>query len=270
LIFFAIKYKRKTPNDKTPYISHNSTLEFLWSFIPFVIFMVAFAWGWAVFHQFRTFPENALEVAVEAQKWNWSFVYKNGRRTGGEFTVPVGENVKLVMTSKDVIHSFYVPAFRNKQDVVPGRYSALWFKANQEGNYQVFCAEYCGDNHSGMLAKVHVVSREKFEEFLEKDPYKGMSLLEMGKTAYTKFGCTACHSTDGSKLVGPTFKGVWGRAEQTDAGPVTVDENYVRESIMNPTAKTVAGFPKGAMPVFAGQISDQEMLGIIEFLKTVK
>ncbi len=123
LIVFAIKHRRKSEGEKTPYIAHNTTLEFLWSFIPFVIFMVAFVWGWIVFHQLRSMPQNALEIAVQAQKWDWTFVYKSGRRVAGEFTVPVGQDVKLIMTSADVLHSFYVPAFRTKQDVIPGRYT---------------------------------------------------------------------------------------------------------------------------------------------------
>src|SRR5665213_3666007 len=184
LIYFAMKYRRTSENQKTPYISHNTTLEFLWSFIPFVLFMVVFVWGWIVYSRMRTMPEDALEIAVQGQKWNWSFTYKNGRTSSAEFYVPVGQDVRLVMGSTDVIHSFYVPAFRTKQDVVPGRYSNIWFKAEHEGDYQVFCAEYCGDGHSAMMAKVHVVSREKFEDWLSNDPYKGLAPVEVGRKVY--------------------------------------------------------------------------------------
>ena len=134
LILFAVKYRRKSFDEKTPYISHSTTLEFLWSFIPFVIFMVVFVWGWIVYSNLRHMPENALEIAVQGQKWNWTFTYKNGRSTGGDIFVPVGVPVRLVMTSADVIHSFFIPAFRNKQDVIPGRYTQLWFKAEKEGD----------------------------------------------------------------------------------------------------------------------------------------
>ncbi|MGE3682519.1 MAG: cytochrome c oxidase subunit II [Bdellovibrionales bacterium] len=270
LILFAMKYRRRSEGEKTPYISHNTTLEFLWSFIPFVIFMVVFVWGWVIFHQFRSMPENALEITVEAQKWDWTFVYKNGRRTTGEFYVPVNEPVKLVMTSKDVLHSFFVPAFRNKQDVIPGRYTTYWFKANTEGNFQVFCTEYCGDKHSAMLAKVHVVSREKFDEWLGNEPYKGLSLVEIGKQIH-QVRCSVCHTVDGAKNVGPSFAGLWGREEKLQNGEaVKVDENYVRESIVNPAAKVVSGFPAGVMPTFAGQLTEQELSGMIEFLKSLK
>jgi cytochrome c oxidase subunit 2 len=270
LIFFAIKFRRKSSDEKTPYIAHNTTLEFLWSFIPFVIFMIVFVWGWLVYMKMRTMPEDALEIAVQAQKWSWTFTYKNGRSTGGEVYVPVGEPVRLIMTSVDVIHSFFVPAFRTKQDVVPGRYTQVWFKAEKEGDYQVFCAEYCGDGHSRMLAKVHVIPRAKFDQWLGNDPYKGLATLDIGKKVYQS-RCTACHNATEVKLVGPGFKGIWGTQAQLEGlPPVTVDENYVRESIMNPNAKIVKGFPSGVMPTFAGQLSEQEIMGAIEFIKSLK
>ncbi|MBX3020306.1 MAG: cytochrome c oxidase subunit II [Bdellovibrionales bacterium] len=270
LIVFVIKYRRKVEGEKTPYISHSTTLEFLWSFIPFVIFMVVFVWGWKLFHDFRKMPENALEIAVEAQKWDWTFGYKSGRRVSGEFYVPINEPVKLVMTSKDVLHSFFVPAFRNKQDVVPGRYTTYWFQANALGNYQVFCAEYCGDKHSGMLAKVHVVTREQFDEWLSNDPYKGLSSVDIGQKVYAA-RCVACHQLTDAKGVGPGWKGMFGRSEKmADGSTITADENYIRESILNPNAHVVEGYPAGVMPTFAGQLNEQELMGIIDFIKTVK
>lgn len=270
LILFAIKYRRQGENDKTPYISHNTTLEFLWSFIPFVIFMVAFVWGWIVYHDLRRMPEGALEIAVHAQKWDWTFVYKSGRRVAAEFTVPVNRDVKLLMTSSDVLHSFFVPAFRVKQDVVPGRYAALWFNANREGSFQVFCTEFCGDKHSAMLAKVHVVSQEKYEEWLAAEPYKGLSSVEIGAKVFGS-RCVACHTLSAKANVGPGFLGLFGREEKmADGSTVVADENYIRESILNPNAKIVAGFPAGVMPTFQGQLSEEEMMGIIDYLKTLK
>jgi cytochrome c oxidase subunit 2 len=271
LIYFAIKYRRNKEGEKTAYISHNTTLEFLWSFIPFVIFMVVFVWGWIVYHKLRAMPEGALEVAVTAQKWDWSFTYKNGRRSPGILTVPVNQDVKLVMGSKDVLHSFYIPAMRTKQDVVPGRYTALWFKAEQEGSYHVFCAEYCGDKHSAMLAKVNVVSREAYDEWLSTEPYKGLTPVQIGQKIYGTT-CIACHGlAKDEKKTGPTFFGLFGRSEEMEGGvTITVDENYIRESIMNPIAKVVKGYPKGVMPTYAGQLNDDELMGLIEYLKTVK
>lgn len=273
LIWFAIQYRRKAEGEKTAYISHNTALEFLWSFIPFVIFMVVFVWGWVIFHQLRHMPENALEVAVTGQKWNWTFTYKNGRTSGGTLTVPVNQDVKLLMTSTDVLHSFYIPAFRNKQDVIPGRYTSVWFNATHEGTYNVFCAEYCGDQHSGMLAKINVVSREKFDEWLGTEPYKGLAPAQIGQKVYST-RCIACHgltdSADDKKKPGPSFYKVFGKTEQLVDGTALVDENYIRESIMNPNAKIVKGYNAGVMQTFAGQLDEAEIMGVIEFLKTVK
>jgi len=269
LIYFAMKYRRKHEGQKTAYISHNTTLEFLWSFIPFVIFMVVFVWGWIVFYQLRTFPSDALEVQVLGQKWSWLFTYKNGRKSANELTVPVGQNVKLVMTSRDVLHSFYVPAFRNKQDVIPGRYTAIWFRAEKEGDYQVFCAEYCGDNHSGMMAKIHVVPRAQFDEWLGTGPYENMTPVQIGQKVYMG-NCIACHSTGDVKMTGPSFKGLWGKQEElADGSTVTVDENYFRESLMNPNVKIVKGF-KPQMPTQAGLLEEHEITGLIEYMKTLK
>jgi cytochrome c oxidase subunit 2 len=271
LAVFAAKYRRKSENEKTPYISHNNVLEFLWSFIPFVIFMVVFFWGWWVYVQLRTFPKDALEVHVIAQKWSWTFMYNSGRTTSNEFYVPVGTPVKMIMTSKDVLHSFFVPAFRTKQDVVPGRYSALWFQADKVGDFQIFCAEYCGAGHSAMLAKVHVLALKDYEHWLETDPYKGLSVLDIGQKIYTA-KCMVCHNTTDQKKIGPGFGHLFGRDEGLEGGGhVTVDENYVRESILLPQAKIVLGFgPISAMPTFQGQLSEQELMGVIEYIKSLK
>jgi cytochrome c oxidase subunit II len=268
-IYFGMKYKRRSDSDKTPYISHNTLLEFLWSFIPFVIFMVIFAWGTYVYREMRTMPNDALEVLVEAQQWSWAFYYKSGRVSVNELVVPANMPVKLVMTSKDVIHSFFIPAFRVKQDVVPGRYTALWFDAEKKGEYQVFCTEYCGAQHSTMLAKTRVVSREDFEQWLQNDPYKGLNMTEIGEKVY-KGRCLACHHLTDAKLVGPGWKGLFGKERQfADGSKTTADENYLRESILTPNAKIVAGFTP-AMPTFAGQLNEQELKSVIEFIKTVK
>lgn len=268
-IYFAFKYKRRTDNDQTAYITHNNILEFTWSFIPFVIFMVVFAWGWWIFHDMRAFPKDALEIHVVGEKWNWNFLYKSGRKLSGEFYVPVNEPVKLIITSRDVLHSVFIPAFRIKQDAVPGRYTALWFEANKIGSFQLFCTEYCGDQHSGMLAKVNVVSREQYEEWLRVDPYKGLSLTEIGRKVFDG-RCVACHTTTTEAKIGPGFGNLIGSERQfADGGSLVADENYIRNSIMNPNEKIVAGFPQGVMPTFAGQLSEQEVTGVIEFIKTL-
>lgn len=269
MIYFAIKYNRKTDSDKTAYISHNQFLEFLWSFIPLVLFMGIFVWGWVIYHDQRTPPHDAMEVSVTGVQWRWDFEYKNGKKSTNEFYVPVGIPVKLLMTSSDVIHSFYVPSFRVKQDVLPGSYTQLWFQAKEAGVFQVFCTEFCGTSHSAMLAKVHVVSQPEFEKWVGGDPDANLPPAERGKKLYTLKGCNACHSLDGSKVVGPTFKGIFGSTEETDKGAVKVDENYIAESILNPQIKVVKGYPP-SMPSFQGVVNEAEMNALIQFIKTVK
>jgi len=273
LIYFALKYKRQGEKDKTAYITHDTRLEFLWSFIPFLIFMAVFAWGTYVYIQMRTAPKDAFEVHVFGQKWNWDFVYKSGKKITGEMVVPVGTPVKLIMTSRDVLHSFFIPAFRVKQDVVPGRYTSLWFKADKIGDFQVFCTEYCGKEHSGILAKVKVLPREKFEAWLEDNPYKGLAPIDIGQKVYTA-KCLACLKTTQERLVGPGFAGLFGSQRNfEDGSSAPADENYIRESILNPNAKIVkadTGAPYGAvMPAFAGALSDEEILGVIEYIKSL-
>ena len=294
MMYFVFKYKRKTAADKTAYITHDHTLEFLWSFIPFVIFMVAFAWGWVVFHEMRTMPENALEVHVVAKKWDWRFIYKNGKeavsamdkdnqRVPATMVVPVGRPVKLIMasekmvpgntdpTDRAVLHSLYIPAFRIKQDVVPGRYTAEWFKVDKPGDYHIFCAEFCGASHYAMSAMIKAVSPEDFEKWLASDGSGNLSLAEKGRALYTQKACIGCHSLDGSRVVGPSYKGLYGRIEKWEGGKSgPADDDYIRESILEPNAKIVEGYPKGVMPVYKGQLSDDDITALIEFIKTVK
>ncbi len=270
MIYFAIKYRRKSLSDKTGDITHNGMLEFLWSFIPFLIFMFMFGWGWYIFDQMRHPPKDAFEVHVIGKQWSWEFKYKSGR-SSPNLVVPVNQPVKLIMTSTDVLHSFFVPAFRVKQDVVPGMYTSMWFTAENEGEYQVFCTEYCGAQHSGMLAKVQVLSQPEFEKWLATDPYKGLSLVDIGKKVYQEKGCFACHSLDGKNNVGPSWKGMFGSERPVDGGQkVSYDENYIRESILNPSAKVAAGFGKGVMPTFQGNIEDQQITALIELIKSIK
>jgi len=272
-IYFALKYKRTSEEQKTAYISHHTGLEFLWSFIPFVLFMIMFVWGAMLFHKMRTAPPGAFEVNAYAKQWSWQFLYKSGKTTTGEFVVPINKPIKMIMTSKDVIHSFYIPAFRIKQDVVPGRYTAAWFQPDKLGTFQIFCAEYCGEGHSAMLAKVKVVTQDEFDKWLQVDPdseYKGMSLVDIGKAVYSKYTCVQCHSITAARKVGPGFGGMVGHSVEFEGGTSGIaDENYIRESILNPKAKIVKGFPP-AMPSFAGQLTELQISGVIEFLKSLK
>ncbi len=297
MIAFVIIYRRRSGSDKTPYITHNHTLEFLWSFIPFCIFIFSFAWGWMVFHQMRAMPANSLEVHVVAKKWGFRFIYKNGREisTGidadgnkipATLVVPMGRPVKLIMASEKVnpdsstdlrdravLHGFFIPAFRIKQDIVPGRYTSEWFQANQTGVFNVFCSQYCGEGHYSMRAAIKVVTPEEYEEFMSGDasgPAATLSLADQGKALYLSRACVGCHSINGSPGTGPTWQHMWGNPVATDKGTVQVEENYVRESILQPNAKIVNGFQAGIMPSYAGQLKDDEIASIIEFMKTLK
>jgi cytochrome c oxidase subunit 2 len=274
LVMFALKYKRRTENDKTAYITHDTRLEFAWSFIPFIIFLVVFVWGTYVYVQMRSPPADSFEVHVFGQKWNWDFLYKSGKKSTSELVVPIDTPIKLIITSRDVLHSFYIPAFRIKQDAVPGRYTTLWFKADKIGNFQVFCAEFCGNEHSKMLAKINVVDKPTFEKWLQDNPYKGLSALDIGQKVYSS-KCIACHKSTGERLVGPGFAGIFGSERVfMDGSKTLADENYIRESILNPQAKIVkasSGEDYGpVMTSFAGALSEEELIGVIEFLKSLK
>lgn len=278
-VYFVMKYKRKKENEVTSAIDHNTTIEIVWTVIPLVILVVLFFIGLAPYVSASVAPANAMEIQVTAQKWNWSFRYPDGNVSPGELVIPKGRPVRLVMSATDVLHSFYVAEFRVKQDAIPGVYTSLWFEPTNEGEFVVQCTEYCGGptgdvpadkpgGHSDMLATVKVVSQEKFEEFLQGP--KDMPIAELGKLQYTKWGCNACHSLDGTRLAGPTFKGLFGKTEElADGSTVKADETYLRESMLVPTAKVVKGFAP-VMPVFQGQLSDKNIEALIAFIKEQK
>lgn len=268
--YFAFRYKRKTAKEQGQAKKHhNLPLELLWSFIPFVIFMVAFGWGWLLYKDFYTTPKNSLEIHVYGQMWSWEFIYKSGKKTTNEIYVPSNRPVKLILTSRDVIHSFFIPAFKIKQDAVPGRYTSLWFKANREGSFHVFCTELCGTGHSSMIAKLHVVPLKEWEEWLKNDPYKGLSMVEIGKKTF-QGRCTACHKTTSEKMIGPGLAGLYKSTRILQNGKsVQADENYIRESILNPGAKLIKDYPNQMTP-FAGLLSEEELSGLIEYIKSLK
>ncbi|MGZ3416470.1 MAG: cytochrome c oxidase subunit II [Polyangiales bacterium] len=280
--YFVWKYKRKKEGEVTSAIDHNTQIEIVWTLIPGVILIVLFFVGLAPWVNASVAPANALEVQVTAQKWNWSFRYANGTTSPGKLVVPKGKPVRLILSATDVLHSFYVAEFRVKADAIPGQYTSLWFEATNNGDYTVQCAEYCGGpagdvaadqpgGHSDMRAEVTVMDEGKFKEWLETGGEdKSLPPAERGKQMYAKWGCQTCHSLDGTKLTGPSFKGLFGREEElADGSKVKVDENYIRESVLNPTAKVVKGFAP-VMPVFQGQIKDQQIDNIIAFIKEQK
>jgi cytochrome c oxidase subunit 2 len=271
IIYFAIKYRRRSENDVTPVITHNNKLEITWSVIPLILVLIVFGWGWKGYMTLTTVPDDAYEVKVIAKSWLWEFHYQNGMVSVNELHVPANRPVKLVMISDDVIHSFYVPDFRVKRDVLPNRYSSLWFEATEVGEFIVYCTEYCGTAHSNMLAKVITHSQEYFETWLAVGDAidENLSPAEQGEMLVQRNACMTCHSADGSSMQGPTFKGIWGREQRmTDGTVVTVDENYIRESILEPNAKIVQGY-QPVMPNYTGVLNDRQIDAIIEYLKTV-
>jgi len=277
LIGFAIKYRRKTEYDETPYITGNELLEVIWTVIPSVLLMIIFAWGYIEYRKMRHPPENAMEVNVIARQWLWQFDYYNGKKTINELYVQQDRPVRMVMRSDDVLHSFFVPAFRVKQDILPGNYTQLWFIPTKAGTFDLFCAEYCGTGHSKMLAKVHVLGPEAYAIWekgigIDEGTAVASSLppAEQGGELFNKRGCNACHSIDGSVLVGPSFKGLFGKDEKlTNGKTINVDENYLRESILQPQLNIVEGY-QPVMPAFEGILSDEEVTALIEYIKTLK
>jgi cytochrome c oxidase subunit 2 len=267
---FVLRYRRKTPNDRTPHITHHLGLELAWSIIPLIIVIGIFFWGFHGYMRASVSPGNSMEIVVTAKKWVWQFEYPDGMRTLNDIHVPLNKPVKLIMTSEDVIHSFFVPSFRVKMDVVPGRYTELWFTPTKEGMHQVLCTEYCGKGHSEMLAKVWVDGDAAYKKWVEEgdEITRTMPLKELGKLMYENKGCNTCHSLDGRRGDGPSFKGVFGRMEKmNDNTVIKVDENYIRQSILQPQSHIVASF-EGIMPTFQGLLREREIQALVEFVKS--
>jgi cytochrome c oxidase subunit 2 len=224
-----------------------------------------------VFRDIRTVPADAMEINVTARQWLYQFTYPDGRKTLNEVRVPVGKPVKFLMKSADVIHGFYLPSFRVKQDILPGSYTYLWVLPEKEGRFDIYCTQYCGTGHSTMRAALVVMGREEYEHWAKQEEKpETLSLPEKGKELMEHSGCLACHSLDGTPKVGPSLKGLYGRkVALSDGKTVTADEDYIRESILDPNAKIVKGF-QPVMPTFRGLLKDEEITAIIAYLKTVK
>ncbi|MFB3779245.1 MAG: cytochrome c oxidase subunit II [Bryobacteraceae bacterium] len=272
LTVFILRYRRRRPDEVTPHITENFKLEMVWTIIPLFLVMVIFFWGFHGYMEATVAPADALEIQVTAKRWLWQFEYPGGTRTINEIHVPVGKPVKLIMSSEDVIHSFYVPSFRVKSDVLPSRYTELWFTPTREGMHTIFCAEYCGRGHSDMSGKIWVDSESQYQEWLENGDQAAqtMPLAQLGAVLYETRGCATCHSLDGSRGQGPSFKGIFGERQRMANGQTfLVDENYLRESILEPQAKVVEGY-QPIMPTFQGLLRDREILALVEFIKAQK
>jgi len=269
LVFFVIRYRRRTPYEIPRPIAGSHKLETLWTVIPFMIAMTMFAWGARVYFEEYSPPKNAIEIYVVGKQWMWKIQHSTGQREINELHIPVGRKVKLIMTTEDVIHDFFVPAFRIKADVVPGRYTSEWFEATKPGTYHLFCAEYCGMNHSGMIGSVIVMEPREFDNWLSGNAGNQTPAVA-GQQLYQSLGCVSCHGPNGEGGRGPTLAGLFGRQTLLSTGQtVRADEAYIRESIINPQAKLVAGFGP-IMPTFQGQVSEDQLVQLLAFIKSLQ
>lgn len=267
MLYFIVKYRRR-PGVKAQPAGHNTVLEVAWTVLPLIFIVFLFHYGFKAYVRTAVAAEGAMEIRVMAAKWKWDFGYPSGRVEPSELTLPVGKPVKFIISSEDVLHSFFVPGARMKKDAVPGMYTSMSFTPAQIGTMQVFCAEYCGTSHSGMLATIKVVSQEDFDKFM-KEGENFEPTAEVGATLYKKNACNTCHSIDGSKMPGPTWKGIFGRKEtMSDGTTLTIDENYIKESIQKPQAKVVQGF-QPVMPPYTN-LTDKHIDAIIAYMKTLK
>jgi cytochrome c oxidase subunit 2 len=286
MVYFGLRYKRSPENRVGADIHGSTPLEIFWSAVPFLIVMGIFAWGAAVYFKLVIPPADTMDVFVTGKQWMWKIQHMNGRREINNLHVPVGQAVKLTMASEDVIHSFYVPAFRVKADVIPGRYSTMWFEASATGTYHLFCAEYCGTEHSRMIGSVTVMEPADYQKWLETGnvapeesatasaaPAAGGSTagptpVEIGAKLFQEKACMTCHLAQPGGI-GPMLKGVYGHEVELMTGEkVVADDAYMRESILQPMAKVVKGYPP-AMPTFAGQLTEDQVMSLIAYIKSL-
>jgi len=285
VMFYCIfKFKRKHVNEEGAYIPGNYLVEFTGVFLISIWVAIFFLWGWRDYSYVITPRADEAEVNVIAQQWQWTMQYASGRTYTNEVYLQVNKPVRFVMTSKDVLHSFFIPEFRLKQDVVPGQFTSLHATPNVVGEFHIFCAEYCGTAHSKMLGTVHILSSEDYQKWLdgvyvapakaasaaEPAPARTMTMAENGAHLFRSKSCVTCHSVTGERMIGPSVKGLFGSVVELEGGvKVKADENYVRESIMDPMKKIVKGFAP-QMPTFRGMLSDEDVNDLIAYFKTLK
>ena len=277
MLYFVVRYNRRK-NPRATQIKGSLALEITWTVIPFVLVLIMFVYGWTNWTIMKRPPKDAFTIFSTARMWSWSFKYPNGEVTDTMF-VPMNRPVKVNVTSADVIHSMYIPAFRLKQDMVPGSNNFLWFIAEKEGTYDIFCAEYCGLRHSYMTTAVVVMKGREFDKWYNESSKvsivsgAGVKIMP-GLLVIKRNGCSACHSSDGTKIVGPSFKGIYGNKTlvliEGKEQQVLVDDAYIMESIYKPNAKIVKGFQSNLMQSYTDIISKNEVKEITEFIKTLK
>ncbi|MGB8889120.1 MAG: cytochrome c oxidase subunit II [Candidatus Korobacteraceae bacterium] len=267
LIFvFAVKYRRSV-HPHPVQIEGSLPLELTWTLIPLGICMIFFAWGSLIYFQEARPPKGAMEVYVVGKQWMWKFEHETGQREINQLHIPVGADIKMVMSSQDVIHSFFVPAFRIKADVLPGRFTSTWFHTTKVGTYHLFCSQYCGTDHSGMIGQVIVMEPYAYQAWLGSNGATG-NLAESGQQLFQQLGCGTCHRFD-TQGRGPNLAGLYDKPVLLEDGrTVTADDNYLRESILNPSVKIVAGF-KPIMPTYQGQVSEESLMALVAYIKSL-
>lgn len=268
---FVWRYRRRGKAGLTSGVDHSLSLEITWTLIPVILILIVFFWGFNDYMRMNIVPHDALEIKVTGQRWFWTFDYPDGVNTVNELVVPIGKPVELLMSSTDVIHSFFVPDFRVKMDVLPNRYTVTWFEATRLGEFPLYCAEYCGKGHSEMLAVVRVVDDSSYVAWLESNQSlgEGLTLEEYGEQLYRTKACVTCHSNDGTVRDGPSFKDRFGtEVLMSDGSRVIVDENYIRESILNPKSRIANGF-QPIMPTFQGLLRDRQIDALVAYIKSL-
>jgi cytochrome c oxidase subunit 2 len=268
ILFFMVKYRRRSPDERPAAIDGSIPLEVLWSVIPALICVVLFFWGANLYFANAKTPDDAMEIFVTGKQWMWKVQHPEGVREIDELHVPIGRPVKLTMTSEDVIHDFYVPAFRIKKDVLPGRYTSMWFTGTQTGKFHLFCAQYCGAFHAGMGGWVIVMEQSDYEKWLNGE-VTGQSMESAGENLFESKGCATCHVADGSGS-GPSLVGIYGTTVKLAAGTtLTVNEPYLREAILNPVTNSIPGFT-ATMPSYQGQFNEEQILDLIAYIRSLK
>ena len=270
VVYFALKYRDHTGDRVGAPVTGSVPLELGWSLIPFFIFIGVFVWASIVFFHIVRAPDQTLDIYSTGKRWMWRFQHVDGQREINELHVPLGRPVRVIFTSEDVLHDLFIPAFRVKADAVPGRYSAIWFEATKVGEYHLFCAEYCGTKHSGMIGTVYVMETADYEAWLAGgSSSSGGSMAERGAQLFTQLACVTCHLADASGR-GPSLVGLFGSTVTLDDGTkVVADESYLRESILTSQAKTVAGYQK-LMPTFQGLVNENDVASLIEYIKSMQ
>jgi cytochrome c oxidase subunit II len=265
LLVFAVRFRRRSEVELPQPVTGSHSLETLWTIVPSIILVIIFVWSAKIYFSISRPPADAMPIFVVGKQWMWKLQHLEGQREINELHIPVNRAVRLTMSSEDVIHSFYVPAFRVKQDVLPGRYTTLWFKATRPGEYHLFCAEYCGTKHSGMIGKVVVMEPADYQNWLSGGS-REESMQVRGQRLFQNFSCVNCHRSDGTGR-GPALEGIFGKPVRLQTGQTVIaDENYLRESILNPGAKVVQGF-QPVMPMFQGLINEDGLAQILAYIK---